>query len=168
MRISIAAPCTEKWESMTGDARARHCAKCKLNVYNVSELTEAEVVGLFQKHEGQVCGRVFRRADGTVLTRDCPTGVALLRRRALGALTMAATLVLAVLGIGLFRSKKSCDLDPDASWFDRVVGTRAVEARETLRETRTLGPVINEIFPAPRPTKMMGKMMIRPPTTPTP
>jgi hypothetical protein len=153
---------------MTGDALARHCAKCQLNVYNVSELTEAEVAALFQKTEGKVCGRVYRRADGTVLTKDCPTGVALLRRRALAAVTMAATLVLAVLGFGLLRSKKSCDVDPDATWFDRVVGTRAIEARETLRETKTLGPVINELYPVPvvAPRAVMGKMMIRtPPVT---
>ena len=26
--------------------------------------------------EGKLCGRVYQRKDGTVLTRDCPTGVA--------------------------------------------------------------------------------------------
>ncbi len=167
MEVRIASPCTEKWESMTGNERVRHCASCRLNVYDVKELTEDEVRALFVKNEGRVCGRIFTRADGTVLTKDCPTGVALLRRKALAALTMAATLVLAMVGFGMFRGKKSCATDPSAGWFDRVVGTRAVEAREGLRETKALGPVINELFP-PAPRMMAGKMAIRtPPALPT-
>jgi hypothetical protein len=166
LNVSIAAPCSEKWESMTGDARARHCAKCQLNVYNVSELTEPEVMALFQKTEGRVCGRIYRRPDGTVLTKDCPTGVALLRRRALAALTMAAALLLAVIGVGLFRSKKSCPTDENATWFDRTVGARVIDARETLRDTKTLGPLINELWPAPA-TFTAGLMVATPPAPTT-
>ncbi|MBL8910158.1 MAG: hypothetical protein JNM17_05565 [Archangium sp.] len=170
MKIHIAAPCTEKWEAMTGNDRQRHCASCKLNVFNTKELTEAELEALLTKTEGRVCGRVYQRADGTVLTRDCPTGVAKLRKRALAAMTMAGTLVLAVIGFGFLRSKgAACPSDADdeeQTWFDRVVTTRAVEAREELRETKTLGPLVNKVFPVPVVTRVkMGKMKYVPPTT---
>jgi hypothetical protein len=151
---------------MSGDERKRFCAKCQLHVFNVKELTEPEVLDLFAKADGaRVCGVIYQRPDGTVLLKDCPTGVALLRRRALAALTMAATLVLAVLGFGLLRAKKALTSADDASWFDHTFGAQLVDARETLRETRTLGPVVNELFPV-RPTKLMGKIALPPKVAP--
>jgi hypothetical protein len=185
VKIHIAAPCNEKWEAMTpvrapggdgvgrqdGNDRQRHCASCKLNVFNTKNLSEAELVALLTKTEGRVCGRVWQRADGTILTRDCPRGLALLRKRALAALTMAATLVLAVLGFALVRGKgKSCAAtvadDAEATWFDRVITSRAIEAREELRTTHTLGPVVDKLFPVPVvPRVVMGKMKYVPPTT---
>lgn len=171
MKIHIAAPCTEKWEAMTpvpGNDRQRHCATCKLNVFNTKELTEAELRALLTKTEGRVCGRVYQRADGTILTKDCPKGLALLRKRALAAVTMAGTLFLAVIGFGFFRSKdKACNAsdDDEQTWFDRVVTTRAAEAREELRDTRSLGPLVNKVFPPkPPPRVLMGKMVMTPKT----
>jgi len=67
---------------MAGDERVRHCAHCSLNVYNFAEMTRDEVRELLLRTEGRVCARLYRRADGTVLTRDCPTGLRALRRRA--------------------------------------------------------------------------------------
>jgi hypothetical protein len=64
---------------MPGDERSRFCHACKLHVYNLSALTEPEALSLLQEHEGRLCARVYRRADGTVLTQDCPVGVAALR-----------------------------------------------------------------------------------------
>lgn len=93
-RISIASPCSEDWESMTGDDRARSCAKCQLTVYDLSALTALEARDLIAQKEGQVCVRFFKRADGTVLTRDCPVAVATSRRR--GVLAGVAVAVGAV------------------------------------------------------------------------
>lgn len=79
--IKIASPCTVSWEGMTGDERQRHCDACKLNVYNISEMTIAEAEELIIAKEGRVCVRLFRRHDGTVLTKDCPKGLAAIRAR---------------------------------------------------------------------------------------
>jgi len=86
---------------MEGDARVRHCAVCSLNVYNFGEMTRDEVRELLVRTEGRVCGRLYRRADGTVLTRDCPTGLRALRRRASRA---AAAAVAALLSLPVFAS----------------------------------------------------------------
>jgi len=59
--------------------RVRHCGECKLNVYNLSEMTQTEAEGLIRKHEGRLCVRYYQRADGTVLTRNCPVGEVLQR-----------------------------------------------------------------------------------------
>jgi len=73
--LRVASPCTASWEQMTGDDRVRHCAECNLDVYNFSALTPAEIEQLLAASKGQrLCGRLYRRADGTVLTRDCPVG----------------------------------------------------------------------------------------------
>jgi hypothetical protein len=169
LEVRIASPCTVKWESMTpvatpgvdGD-RQRHCAQCKLNVFNIKELTEAEVRALLLKAEGRVCGRVFQRKDGTVLTRDCPTGVAALRKRAMVALMAAAALVLGLVGLRL-GNRRDCPTTSD-SWFDRTVGTRFYEVREELRDTKTFGPVIEEFWP--RVTVTAGAMVALPPPPP--
>jgi hypothetical protein len=167
LQLRLASPCHEKWDAMSGDERKRFCAKCQLHVFNVKELTEPEVRDIFAKAGGErVCGVIYQRPDGTVLLKDCPTGVALLRRKALAAVTMAAALVLAVLGFGLVRAKQALTAPDDERWFDRTFGARLVDARETLRETRTLGPLIDELFPL-APTRMvMGKLALPPKAAP--
>jgi hypothetical protein len=80
-RLRIATPCPISWEQMTGDNRVRFCDHCHLNVYNISELSRSETEKLIASTEGRLCARLFRRADGTVLTKDCPVGLRALRRR---------------------------------------------------------------------------------------
>ncbi|MDQ3181817.1 MAG: hypothetical protein M3Q33_15040, partial [Acidobacteriota bacterium] len=49
-----------------------------------------------------VCVRFFKRADGTVLTKDCPVGWQAIKRRVSKIATAFASLIFAVLGgIGL-------------------------------------------------------------------
>jgi hypothetical protein len=82
-RIEVASPCHESWDEMTGDQRERHCDKCEQTVYDLSGLTRDEAKSLVSKTESgeQVCVRFRRRADGTVLTADCPTQVRKTRSR---------------------------------------------------------------------------------------
>ena len=80
-RLRIASPCTVGWERMGGDEAVRFCEQCNLHVYNLSAMTEEQAASLIKSKEGRVCARLYRRADGTVLTRDCPVGLRALRRR---------------------------------------------------------------------------------------
>src|SRR5208337_1269284 len=83
--VDIASPCPAAWDKMTGDDRVRFCTQCRLHVYNLSAMERAEVEALVQHTEGRLCVRFYRRADGTLLTQDCPTGrkaLAWSRRRA--------------------------------------------------------------------------------------
>jgi hypothetical protein len=79
--LSVATPCPKAWADMAGDDRVRFCDQCSLNVYNLAELTEKETQNLILSSGGRICGRLFRRADGTVLTKDCPVGLQALRKR---------------------------------------------------------------------------------------
>jgi hypothetical protein len=77
----IASPCTADWNRMAGDDRVRHCAECNRNVYNFAELTHAEIDDLVATREGRLCARLYRRADGTMITKDCPVGFQMKVRR---------------------------------------------------------------------------------------
>jgi hypothetical protein len=91
--IRIAAPCDAEWSQMTGDDRARHCGDCKKTVFNLSDMTRLEAEALIVEKQGKLCVRYFQRKDGTILTKDCPVGVARRRKRRLiaaGAVAMLA------------------------------------------------------------------------------
>ncbi len=72
--LQISRPCPMKWSRLKGDARTRFCGKCSQNVYDLSQLTADEARTLIAQKEGLVCVRLFRRGDGTVITRDCRAG----------------------------------------------------------------------------------------------
>jgi hypothetical protein len=80
--IRIASPCNADWDDMVGDERSRFCGKCEKNVYNLSALSRIEAETLVNSTEGRMCVRFFERADGTILTADCPVGVEKKRLRA--------------------------------------------------------------------------------------
>ncbi len=100
--LKIASPCAVSWDSMTGDARVRDCSQCRLRVYNLSAMTRPEAEKLIEEKEGRLCVRFFRRADGTVLTQDCPVGLRAARLRLLrlsGAIAAMAGVLAASIGL---------------------------------------------------------------------
>src|SRR5438046_1349796 len=96
--IRIASPCTANWEHMVGDDRVRHCAACNLNVYNFAALTNSEIEELISSRQGRVCGRLYRRKDGTILTKNCPVGFQIKSRRISRAAGAALTAIMGVAG----------------------------------------------------------------------
>lgn len=103
-RVKIAAPCSAEWDQMFSfqGERIRFCSQCNLNVYNLSEMTRGEAESLITRTEGRLCVRFYRRADGTILTQNCPIGLRAIKRK----VTWAAQLVLGMLlslisGLGL-------------------------------------------------------------------
>lgn len=100
-RLQIASPCSAKWEEMSGDERTRHCAQCNLSVHNLSGMRRVEAEAFLQTHleadgqrpGGRVCTRFYRRADGTILTADCPVGLAAVRARARRTVARAAAAI---------------------------------------------------------------------------
>lgn len=97
-RLQVASPCNANWEEMVGDDRVRWCSQCNLNVYNFGALTKHELSQLIRQKEGlRLCGRLYRRADGTVVTKDCEGGAKALVRR---ASRLAVASLAAVMGTG--------------------------------------------------------------------
>jgi len=79
--IRVASPCPANWEQMKGNDRVRHCDACNLNVYNLAAFTEVEIRELLANRNGRLCGRIYQRRDGTVLTQNCPVGLRAVTRR---------------------------------------------------------------------------------------
>jgi hypothetical protein len=101
-RVRVASPCQVAWNAMAGDERMRHCSLCSLNVYNFGGMTGDEVRELLMRTEGRLCGRFYRRADGTLLTSDCPTGLRALRQR---ISRVAAAFIAAMFSLSAFASE---------------------------------------------------------------
>jgi hypothetical protein len=143
--IQIATPCEASWEDMRGDDRVRFCGQCKLHVYNISDMPRDEAEKLVREREGRLCVRMFRRHDGTVLTRDCPVGLRAVRQRLIRSVAALAGLLLAMIGGTAFGSR-----------INRWLPTGFRAPAESLAEW---------VDPTPPPTvcgppPMMGKMMM--------
>jgi len=140
-RVKIASPCRADWNSMKGNDRARFCDQCQKNVFNLSAMTSHEAAALIRSTEGRLCVRLYRREDGTVLTGNCPVGVA----RAWGKVkTVFSALAVAVFGVG------------------SVMGATEVvsKGREWLgiNPSRVSPPIINPIPTMGKPAPIMGRV----------
>ncbi|MEX2217731.1 MAG: hypothetical protein WD749_03145 [Phycisphaerales bacterium] len=100
-RIAIASPCHVRWDDMQGDDRKRFCGECKLSVYNLSAMSRDEAAEIVTAAEGRFCAGFYRRADGTLLTRDCPVGLRRARAAAAAATRRIAAAIALVIGAGL-------------------------------------------------------------------
>lgn len=96
--IKVASPCSQDWNAMLGDERKRFCGSCNLNVYNLSGMTKDEAEKLILNSEGRLCVRFFKRADGTVLTKDCPVGLVAFKKRISRFAAATASLAFGILG----------------------------------------------------------------------
>src|SRR5262245_8435083 len=100
--ITVSSPCPASWNEMSGDDHVRFCSQCQLQVYNLSKMSREEADRFVATREGKTCVRFYRRHDGTVLTKDCPVGLAQLRHRFVRAVTALAGLLIAVISGSLF------------------------------------------------------------------
>ena len=136
--IHIASPCPADWNEMYGDDRKRFCGDCKLNVYNLSGMTRDEAEALIMNADGRVCVRFYRRADGSVITQDCPVGWAKVKQRARIMATAVASLLMALFTGVLF------------VWL-------------FSKQNPTVGELkIPFVTPTPEPIRMMGAVSVRP------
>ncbi len=158
-KIKIASPCGANWNEMRGDDRQRHCAECKLNVYNLSDMTRREAESFLINSEGRVCVRFYQRKDGTVLTKDCPVGWQELKKR---TATIAKAAFASVLGLmtGIFlynqtqieiallmdqvkvETEKSDDLFPEPN-AGEVGNIDEIKNSFPQKHKETLGQVVN-------------------------
>ncbi len=111
LNLTVASPCPANWAKMDGDERVRFCSQCSKHVYNLSGLGRKEVADLIAENHGDLCGRFYQRADGTVLYGDdCPVG--LIKRQWRKTRNWAgafASIVLTALGVSTGRANDSAD-----------------------------------------------------------
>lgn len=117
---------------MKGDDQVRFCEECRKNVYNLSALPREDAERLIRSRDGALCARLYRRADGTVLTADCPVGQRNLRERI--ALRFAAVLAagLALFGLDAWISTTKTESRPQPPKLSKLstASERPAKARE--------------------------------------
>ena len=157
--LKVASPCSQDWNAMVGDDRKRYCGECKLNVYNLSGMTRTEAENLILSAEGRLCVRFYKRADGSVLTEDCPVGWARVKQRTRAYVTALASLIFTFFGaLGLVAAFKKSQ--------QQVVGAIPVSTstpKRTPQATPERTPFVmgNVAVPTPTPKEreMVGKMV---------
>lgn len=161
--LRIATPCSADWSDMKGDDYARFCGRCEKNVYDLSALSREAAEQLVAEKEGRMCVRFYQRADGTVLTNDCPVGVHRERlrqriwNRVAGAATSAALLV------GLWSGRARADV----AVGDGKTATSATSAKEQPHAVMAGGlsrrkPSYRKVKPDGDQPRLMGKIMAPP------
>lgn len=161
-KVKIASPCNAGWAEMDGDDRARFCALCQKHVYNLSVMTAEEVVTLIREKEGRFCGRYYQRADGTMLTADCPVGLNRWReqlRFMLGAAAAAFMLIAASVANVRMRQELQLESQP-RSRLALEVDKRVAQMKAWLYAKPTP--------PAPAPVPWTGMMLMGDICIPTP
>ena len=97
---------------------------------------KVEAEELIRQKEGHLCMRFYQRADGTVMTADCPIGLRAWRRRVRTMVALAATLLLLAFGLSAqpqstrrtdFRLTRMQPLRALLDWIDPpcIMGTPA-------------------------------------------
>lgn len=105
--VRVASPCNASWDEMIGDERVRFCGSCQKNVFNLSSMAREEAEALLAARLGnETCVRFYRRADGTMLTADCPVGQKK-KRRKLALLAVAGAGAMAAAAFATFQ-KTTC------------------------------------------------------------
>jgi len=99
--VKIAAPCSADWNEMYGNERQRFCGECKLNVYNLSDMSQTEAENFLINAEGRVCLRIYRRSDGSVITQNCPVGWQAIKKKVSRTATAVFALIAGFFG-GIF------------------------------------------------------------------
>jgi len=163
--IQIASPCPASWNSMKGDDRVRFCGECRLNVYNLSEMSRADAETFVSQREGRTCVMFFRRADGTVLTKDCPVGLRAMRQRFVRAVGALCGILFALVSSTIFGGAISRRLPgglqpPSEAFADWIDPTRRAPMG-TMAPPGMLGGM-----PAPPPALLAPSTIAQPAETP--
>ncbi|MBV9960054.1 MAG: carboxypeptidase regulatory-like domain-containing protein [Acidobacteria bacterium] len=140
--LRVATPCPMKWDELRGDDRVRFCDSCNLHVYNISELSRREAERLIKSTEGRFCSRLHRRADGTVITKDCPVGLRALRLRA-AKVAGAAVTALFSLCVSIF-GQNSAPGEKSGASGKAVLMQQATTGQMTGQTTGELSGVVTD------------------------
>jgi hypothetical protein len=112
--VYLASPCSIPWDSMRGTERERSCTGCSRTVYNISDMTRSEAEALLLAKGTSECLKFYRRADGTIMTDDCPRALRKVRDQCKVAAKIAVGLVAFVLSLpaALAQSVQTGDTTP--------------------------------------------------------
>lgn len=162
--VRVAAPCHADWDRMTGDDRARFCGSCEKHVYNLSGMTRAEAEELIRSHEGKLCVRFSRRADGTIISDNCPVGLQALRESSSRPVRWTASVIVMLLMplatvVGTVWLGMTARHSAAQSYAPRF-HLRQVQPFRAMQDVQPVKALLDKVDPEPM---IMGEMMAAPP-----
>lgn len=114
-QLRVASPCPASWDRMEGDDRVRFCGQCRKHVYNLAGMPPDEAAAVVREHEGNLCARLHRRRDSTLLAGNCPVGFRMLRRALLFQVGLIGAVFAAIPGFSVAAKA----LRPESALWDR-------------------------------------------------
>jgi len=158
--LDVARPCPVDWNEMRGDEQVRFCGHCSLHVYNLSEMSRSAAEGLVRETEGRMCVRFYRRADGTVTTRDCGLKAAAKRLGRWASTATAVVLSGFVAAMGLTRASHASPTEKR----DRPTDVTPLMGKirpPTSPPVAIMGDVATPALPATQPAVFLGQARIK-------
>lgn len=163
--LQIASPCSADWRKMDGDDVVRRCGECNKDVHDISAMTEAEALAFVGKG-GDACVRLFRRADGRVMTADCSVAAQDKRRRLRILAACSIPIVIAtVAAVGASHARGqvvmggfSTEREHDTSYKPPVANPEHATYRPTPAQSSERNPPSGTLAPpfmdgSPRPVR---------------
>lgn len=160
--VDVAAPCSADWNEMAGTEVKRFCGQCEKNVYNLSGMTKEEAEALIINTEGRLCVRFYRRADGTILTNNCPVGLRALKRRVSRITNATISVIIGFLsGLGLYSALETTPARTPTTTMGAIpVSMQA--GGEPQDATATMGaPIMGSIESYDRGKLTMGRVVLK-------
>lgn len=160
--IHIATPCHAAWDKMAGTEQARFCQTCAKHVYNLSEMSRSEAEALLSANAELPCVKFYQRADGMIITDDCPVGIWMVRRPVRWLSGIATAVVAACLGViggkGGATSAQANDAPPAPTKSHKTKPPKIMPLQGIVapRPRPTPGPQVK-----PTPGRLLGKPVRR-------
>ncbi len=129
-RICIAMPCSIGWDNMKGNDEVRLCGGCNKNVYNISAMSKKRAEQILQETE-RPCVRLYRNADGSIVSDECPNWLKPIRR------TWKKCIGLAVSVLAVLISPQNAKAEPGATARDQNM----IQTEPTVIDGRPYGGI---------------------------
>jgi len=141
--VRVASPCEASWDEMEGNGRVRFCGQCEKNVYNLSAMPRDEAEELVRSR-GDLCVSLYRRADDTVITADCPAGMRIRRakRRRLALVAVGGGfLAVGAGGAAAFAAMKASVRKAEKGNMTAMIDESAESARQRAAYNNNTSPI---------------------------
>lgn len=95
-QLKVVTPCSSNWEQMTGNHKKRFCSECDKHVFDFSQMTRQQIEAVTAVNHGNLCARITRREDGSLVMLNAPLPVYSSRRLNSPMLSAAVATVLSL------------------------------------------------------------------------
>ena len=114
MKFKLTIDCPQKWGSMSGDEKIRHCGMCKKDIHNLEEYSEEEAHDIIA--EGTNCVRMEANHHGQIKT--------------ISGFSKSLLLMGLAMGCGDASDKKASTTEPNQTQVEKPMQIKIGEVEE--------------------------------------